>query len=214
MTLEHLKEKRLSNPKVVSHAGRERRCAASGQVKEEDELLRLAISPDDELFPDIAAKLPGRGIWISADRVSVDIAIKKGLFNRAAGKSVKAPDDLGDLFESLLVSRALNLLGLARRAGGLAIGYDASHLALKAGKPAWRIEAKDGAADGRGKLDRLAKAAWGSIPVARSFDAEQLGIALGRSHVVHAVLAEGAQSRSFGTTMRKLNGFQLPDSDE
>jgi predicted RNA-binding protein YlxR (DUF448 family) len=183
----------------------------SGEVKQDDDLLRLAVSPTDELVPDVAAKLPGRGIWVSANRTAIDLAAKKGLFNRAAGRAVNVPEGLSDRFEALLEARALSLLGLARRAGDLALGYDAARLALKAGKPAWRIEASDGAADGRGKLDRLTKAAWGDVPTALCFDAEQLGVALGRGPVVHAVLAEGAQSRSFGTTLGKLSGFRPLD---
>lgn len=198
---------------MVSQAKqRERRCIASGEVREEADLLRFAIGPDDELVPDIAAKLPGRGIWVSADRGSVEKAASKGLFNRGAGRAVKVPEGLSDCLEALLEARALSLLGLARRAGDLALGFDASKLALKAGKPAWRIEASDGALDGRGKLDRLCEAAWGNVPVAACFSAEQLGLALGRGPVVHAVLNEGSHSRSFGVNLRKLSGFRPLDS--
>ena len=164
------------------------------------------------MFPDIAAKLPGRGIWVSADRNSVDTAAKKGLFNRSAGRAVKVPDGLADLIEAQLEARALSLLGLARRAGAVALGFDAARIALKAGKPAWRLEALDGAEDGRTKLDRLAQAAWGEIPVASGFTAEQLGEALGRGSVVHGVLTGGSQARAFGVTMGKLHGFRPPAS--
>ncbi|WP_339738699.1 RNA-binding protein [uncultured Maricaulis sp.] len=183
---------------------------ASGEVKDEAELIRLVIGPGDEVFPDIAAKLPGRGIWVSADRASVDTAARKGLFNRSAGRAVKVPDGLADMIEAQLAARALSLLGLARRAGEVALGFDAARIALKAGRPAWRIEAVDGAEDGRVKLDRLAQAAWGDIPVAGGFTAEQLGEALGRGTVVHGVLTGGSQVRAFGVTMRKLEGFRPP----
>lgn len=175
-------------------------------------MLRLVIGPDDLLYPDIAAKLPGRGIWISADRASVDLASKKGLFNKSAGRAIKVPDDLSDQFERLLEARALSLLGLARRGGDVALGYDAVRLALKAARPAWRIEANDGAEDGRGKLDRLAKGAWGEVPVVACFSAETMGEALGRGTVVHASLAKSAHSRAFGDTIGKLSGFRSLDS--
>jgi predicted RNA-binding protein YlxR (DUF448 family) len=180
-------------------------------VKAEAELIRLAIAPDGALLPDVSAKLPGRGIWVSADRAAVERALKKGLFNRTAGMAVDAPSDLAARIEAALEARALSLLGLARRAGELAVGFDAARLALKAGRPAWRIEAADGAADGRGKLDRLAKAAWGAVPVAGCFGADALGSALGRSGVVHAVLAPGAQARGLGETLVKLSGFREID---
>ncbi|MFS2316405.1 RNA-binding protein [Maricaulis sp. D1M11] len=193
-------------------ADRERRCAASGEVKGEAELIRLALAPDDNLVPDLSAKLPGRGIWITADRDAVELALKKGLFSRAAKTSVTAPDDLADRLEHLLEQRALNLLGLARRAGDLAVGFDAVQVALRKGHPAWRIEASDGAADGRRKLDGLTRSVWDEdMPVAGCFLAEQLGAALGRGPVVHALLDEGPQARSFDVVIRKLAGFRALD---
>jgi hypothetical protein len=161
--------------------------------------------------PDVAAKLPGRGIWISADRAAIEMAAKKGLFNRSAGRAVCVPDGLADRFEALLEARGLSLLGLARKAGDLALGNDAARLALKAQRPAWRIEASDGTAEGRRKLDGLTAAAWGEIEVAGCFTAEQLGAALGRGPIVHGVLAGGSQARAFGITMRKLSGFRPLD---
>lgn len=184
---------------------------SSGEARQEEDLLRIAIGPGDVLVPDVAAKLPGRGIWVSADREAIERAVARKAFHRSAGRKVEVPEGLADQFEALLEARALNLLGLARRAGTLALGFDAARLALKAGRPAWRIEASDGAADGRGKLDRLTAAAWGDVPVAACFSAEQLGTALGRGSIVHGVLSNGAQSAAFDVTMRKLSGFRPLD---
>jgi uncharacterized protein len=187
---------------------RERRCVATGEVRDEADLIRMALGPGNQLVPDLAAKLPGRGAWISAERDLIQKAVKKSAFNRAFGCPVNMPEDLPGLIEGQLVARALNLMGLARRSGDLAVGYDAVRLALKAGKPAWRIEASDGAEDGRSKLDRLAFAAWGDVPVAGCFTAEAVGDALGRGPVVHASMSTGSQARAFSTVMRKLSGFR------
>lgn len=148
---------------------RERRCAASGETKPEEALIRLAIAPDGGLVPDLAAKLPGRGVWVTADRSSIERAVKTGGLARSAKCKIGVPDGLADQIEGLLEQRALSLLGLARRAGMLASGFDAAKLALKAGKPAWRIEALEASSDGRTKLDRLCQAAWGDVPVAGCF---------------------------------------------
>lgn len=191
---------------------RERRCVASGEVRPEAGLLRVALAPDGSVVPDIAARLPGRGGWVSADRASVDKAVKKRLFNRAFERPVDAPDDLADRFEGLLEQRALSLLGLSRRAGRLAMGYDAVRIALKsAPPPAWRIEASDGAADGRRKLDQLARASGRDIPVASCFGAEALGGALGRSGMVHLALMGGPEAAGFSLAMARLAGFRAVD---
>ncbi len=181
---------------------------ASGEVRDEAALIRMALGPGQQLVPDLAAKLPGRGAWVSAQRDLIEKAVKKSAFNRAFGCPVTMPEDLPGLIEAQLVERALSLLGLARRSGDLALGYDAVRLALKVGKPAWRIEASDGAEDGRSKLDRLAFAAWGDVPVAGCFTAEAIGIATGRSPVVHASMSVGSQARAFTTVMGKLSGFR------
>jgi predicted RNA-binding protein YlxR (DUF448 family) len=181
-------------------------------VKPEAALLRVALAPDGTLVPDVAAKLPGRGGWVSAERASVDLAVRKRLFSRAFEAQVEAPVDLADRFEALLEARALSLLGLARRAGSLAMGYDGARLALSKGPaPAWRIEARDGARDGREKLDRLAQAVHPGLRTAGCFDAEAVGAALGRAGIVHAVLAQGAEASAFTAVIGKLAGFREID---
>ncbi|MAK64270.1 MAG: hypothetical protein CMF75_05930 [Maricaulis sp.] len=190
---------------------RERRCVATGEVGEEADLIRIALGPDNAIVPDLAARLPGRGAWVGASRARVEQAVKKKAFNRAFGAPVDVPDDFAGMIESLLAQRALNLIGLARRAGELAAGQDAVRLALKAARPAWRIEASDAARDGRSKLDRLARAAWGDVPVAGCFLAEDIGQAIGRGPTVHASMSDGSQARAFSTVIRKLSGFRAID---
>lgn len=200
---------RLVKAATRRSGGRERTCLATGEIKPEADLIRLALAPDGTVVPDIAAKLPGRGLWITPQRDLVDTARRKGGFNRSAGRAVTVPEDMAAQIEARLADRALSLLGLARRSGQLAAGFDAARLAIKAARPAWRIEASDGAADGREKLDRLTRSAWGDdIPVAGCFSAEALGAATGRDHLVHAVLGAGSQSAAFAATMRKLSGFR------
>ena len=192
-------------------ARREKKCLVTGETLDETQLLRIAVAPDDTLVPDVSAKLPGRGMWISPSRDMVDLARKKGLFNRSAGKAVHAPEDLADQFEQLLSARLLNLLGLARRAGNLALGSDAVRISLQANEPVWRIEASDGASDGRRKLDGLARSMWDEVPVLGCFSAEELGLATGRGPVVHGVLPKGVHADSFSEIAGKLSGFRSLD---
>lgn len=187
---------------------RERRCVVSGETAHEDQLLRVALGPDRQIVPDLAARLPGRGAWISASREAIETAVRKKAFFRAFDGPVEVPEDLAGLFESQLRNAILSALGLARRAGRLAIGYDAARLALKpSARPALRIEASDGAKDGRRKVDALAFHTAPDLPVLEVFDAETLGSALGRSGVVHLVLAEGPEARRVLILMGKLAGF-------
>ena len=187
---------------------RERRCVATGEVKGEEDLLRVALSPEGRVTPDVAARLPGRGGWVTADRALVDKAVKKRLFNRAFEQPVEAPDDLADQFEALLKARVLNLLGLARRAGRLELGSDAVRLALQSEPgPAWRLEASDAAPDGRKKLDHLAKAIESDAPVLGCYDADALSRALGVGNAVHGALAQGPEAAGISALASKLAGF-------
>lgn len=204
------RESRVKTPRT-------RRCIASGETAHEASLIRVVAGPDGVIVPDIAAKLPGRGAWISAGREAVAIAIRRKAFQRAFEGPVTVPEGLADEIERQLAARALSILGLARRAGRLAMGYDGARGAITASpSPAWRIEASDGAADGRRKLDQLAHRAAPGLPVAMCFSAAELGAALGRSGVVHLVLSPGPEAAAFGVLMGKLGGFrpvgpQMPD---
>ena len=98
-----------------SETMRERKCIVTGEVREEAQLIRFAVSPDGDVVPDIAAKLPGRGIWVSADRAILERAIAKNHFSKAAKANVKASAELPALVEKLIVQRMTGDLGMARR---------------------------------------------------------------------------------------------------
>lgn len=66
-------------------ASRERRCIATGEVLPEARLVRFVLDSEGNVVPDIEVKLPGRGIWISADRRMIENAAKRNLFAKAAG---------------------------------------------------------------------------------------------------------------------------------
>jgi predicted RNA-binding protein YlxR (DUF448 family) len=57
--------------KTLAETARERRDIVSGEVMAEQKLVRFVASPDGVVTPDIARKLPGRGIWVAADRASI-----------------------------------------------------------------------------------------------------------------------------------------------
>src|SRR5690349_17114479 len=107
----------ISAAKARTHAeaSRERRDVVSGEVMDEARLIRFVAGPDGQVVPDLARKLPGRGVWVAADRASLAAAVKKNLFARSAKAPLKAATDLPDQVERLLKSRLLSGLGLARR---------------------------------------------------------------------------------------------------
>lgn len=198
---------------TLAAASRERRDIVSGEVMEEARLIRFVAGPDGQAVPDLARKLPGRGLWVAADRASVTQAAKKGLFARAAKSQVSAPADLADQVERLLRARLLSALGLARRAGDLTSGFEKVSSAISSGKAAWLIEASDGAADGRRKLLALARKQARPPGLFGVFGAAELGLALGGENVIHTAFLAGRAVERWAEDVRRLAGFSplLPE---
>ena len=185
-------------------AGPERRCVVTGEVRPKAELLRFVLAPTGEVVPDLGAGLPGRGIWLSARRDVVNTALAKRLFARAARRAAIVPDDLADRVEDLLARRCLDALGLARRAGQAVCGYEKVRAEIKARRAAVLIEARDAAADGRGKMRALAT----GLPVVELFDAAELGGVFGRETAVHVAMAPGGLADRLLRETALLAGFR------
>ena len=92
----------------------ERRCIATGVSGPTAPLVRFVVGPEGDVFPDVAEKAPGRGMWVCAERAAIDLAVKKNLFSRSAKAPVKASPDLSDRVEELLTRRLQDALALAR----------------------------------------------------------------------------------------------------
>ena len=167
-----------------SDQGPLRRCLVSGEQRPKDELLRFVVGPTGDLVFDVAGRLPGRGLWLKAGRDMIDTAASKRLFSKAARQSVTIPDDLVVLVAAGLKRRCLDRLGLARRAGLVAVGFEKVRAQAGTGQTVLILEAADGAAGGRRKITGLAPDAL----VIDVFTGAELGQALGRDHAVHVGL--------------------------
>lgn len=204
----------MTLPATHAQASRQRRDLVSGEVMEEARLVRFVGGPDGSVVVDLSRKLPGRGLWVAANRVSVEQAGRKNLFARAAKAKLAVPGDLADQVESGLKSRLLAGLGLARRAGALIFGFEKVAAAVESGKVAWLIEASDGAHDGRRKM--LAAVRRSSQPphLFGLFNSADLGLALGGENVIHLALLAGRPSAAWASDARRLEGFcpLLPES--
>lgn len=181
-----------------------RRCIVSGRSAPRDGLLRFVIGPGGALLLDLSETLPGRGMWISAERAALTRARERALFARAARRPVSVSPDLVGEVERQLTARALNLLGLARRAGALATGFERVRQALTERRVAILIEACDGAGHGRARLGALAR----GLPMVARFDRDALSRSVGRGNVVHAALAPGPLADRFARECARLDGVR------
>jgi uncharacterized protein len=193
---------------------RARKSIATGEVLPEERLVRFVAGPDGVVFPDVARKLPGRGMWVEADRALVEQAARKGGFSRSAKAPLKAPADLADQVQAMLERRLLQGLGLARRSGELISGYDRVSEALSKRPVAWLIEASDGASDGRRKLLSVARRQASPPGLIGVFASGELDLALGLENVIHLALLAGRGAERWTMDVRRLAGFRplLPES--
>jgi predicted RNA-binding protein YlxR (DUF448 family) len=188
---------------------RERRDIVSGEVMPENRLLRFVADPDGHVVPDVAAKLPGRGLWVEASKAAIGKAVGKKLFSRAAKAQVIAGADLAARAEKSLVTRILGDLGIARRSGMLVLGFDNVLRQLQGPKPPKvLIEALDGAADGKRKLYAAAHRLELNCVVIETLASAELGLALGRENVIHAAVQPGGLADRLMFDAERLSGFR------
>jgi predicted RNA-binding protein YlxR (DUF448 family) len=194
----------MTAPAKAIDAEGTRRCILSGERGEAEGLLRFVIGPGSRVVPDVSGNLPGRGYWLTPTRAAVEEAALRGVFAKAARQPVVADIDLADQVERLLARRCLDLLGLARRAGAVTVGFEPVRAALRADRVAVLVAARDGAMDGRAKLRALAP----KVRRVEAFAVDELSLALGRENVVHAALAPGRAAERFFAEARRLGGFR------
>jgi len=187
-----------------------RRCIVTGTVQPKDTMIRFVVGPDGTAVPDLEEVLPGRGLWLTAERAVVERAVARNVFSKAARRPVRVEPGLADRLAVMLERHCLDLIGLARRAGQAIAGFEKVREALRAGQvgrsgaPGLLLAARDGAADGRSKLRGLA----GELPLVEEFEAAALGAALGRDNAVHAVLARGALADRLKAEAGRLRGLR------
>ena len=166
--------------------GPERKCIATQDSLPTSKMIRFVVGPDAQIVPDILGKLPGRGIWVSADKAALEKAASKNLFARSAKMPVKVQDDLVAEVEKQVTRRLVELISLARKSGGAVAGYEKVKSWLMNEEAEVLIQASDGSERGKSKL---------STPHYGSFigwlTADELGLAFGRQTVIHGALSAG-----------------------
>lgn len=192
----------------IRDEGPERKCIASGESQPKSGLIRFVVGPDDQIFPDLMEKLPGRGIWVSATREALDTAASKGLFARAARTKVTVPENLAQQIESMLARRVIDLISLARKSGSAVAGYEKVKSWLDQEEARVLLQAQDGSERGKTKL---------STPHFGSYigwlTADELGMAFGRQTVIHAALGTGGLTDRVVDEAKRLKGVRVGVSD-
>ena len=189
--------------------GPDRKCIATGEVQPKYGLIRFVVGPDGQIVPDLLGKLPGRGIYVAANRTALEKAVSKKLFSRGAKAQAKVADGLVSEVERQLAHRVVELISLQRKAGKAVAGYEKVKGWLQQEEAEVLIQASDGSGRGKSKL---------STPHYGSYigwlTADELGLAFGRQTVIHGALASGGLTQRVVEEAQRLKGVRVKESGE
>jgi len=184
----------------------ERTCIVSGESQPKAGLIRFVVGPEGRVIPDVAGKLPGRGMYVSADRDAIEKAARKNLFTRAAKAQVTVPEGLADLVEALILRRVIDSLSMARKAGQAVMGLEKVKDWLVGGKARVLIQASDGSAREKSRLRAPVGGYVGCL------SAGEIGLAFGRDRAIHAALATGGLTQRVVEEAARLAGLRHLDA--
>jgi uncharacterized protein len=187
-----------------------RACALTRARRPKDELIRFVLGPDGTIVPDLKEKLPGRGVWLTAAQDIVAEAARRNVFARALKTEAKVPTGLAAEVEQRLAEAAISALSLANKAGQVVFGNAKVEEAIAKGRVLALIHAREAAEDGCRKLDGKARGTrQGDLfPPVRAFGADELGLASGRTNVIHAALIQGGAARNVLAAALRLERYR------
>ncbi|HBK05154.1 MAG TPA: hypothetical protein DDZ81_04750 [Acetobacteraceae bacterium] len=212
-----------SDDELEPESGPLRRCIITRERLPKERMIRFVVGPDRQIVPDLAARLPGRGIWLSASRdvLHSGTAHEDGrqkdkpgdgsnrhlirAFARAARGPVTVPSDLFVLLETALVRRISECLGLARRAGQAVAGYEKAREALRTGRYKLVVQASDGS---EAERERFLSGFGPDLTIIDPLPGEALGRVFGRDYVVHVAIAPGKLAESLVVEAGRLAGLK------
>lgn len=196
----------------------ERTCIVTREAKASAGLIRFVLGPDQQVYPDLKHKLPGRGVWVTARADKVEEAVRRRLFSRAFKTEVRAAETLPHDIRRLLRDDLRQALALANKAGSVITGFHKVEAAITDKPIVALIHAAEAAEDGRRKIanqlrKRLGDAISG-FPVIQDLSNDELDLALGRSHVIHAALVAGAGSDGFLIRWHRYRAWRGSEADQ
>lgn len=196
----------------LAHEGGKRLCALTREALDPSELIRFVADPDGAIVPDLARRLPGRGVWVKAEKASIAQAVRTNVFARSLKRPVKADASLSERVDHLVEKRVLEALAMAKKAGLVTTGFQQVDELVESGAAVILVQGSDAAEGGREKLARkfaaVARAKGRELALVTSLSTEQLSLAMGRSNVVHAALIQGGAATRFLEEAERLARYR------
>jgi uncharacterized protein len=189
-----------------THHDPERMCLVTREHGTQDTLTRFVAGPNGDVVPDLKAKLPGRGVWVTTRKDILAKAVQRKLFARGFKREVVTPADLVDKVEAQLRRDVLGALSLANKAGCVVSGLAKVESALRAGKVRALILAQEGQDTGAGRLVDSAHPSP-EIIIVNLLANDELSLALGKPHVIHAACLRQEGAHGFVRAWQRFEHF-------
>ena len=190
----------------------DRTCIVTREERPLDQMIRFVAAPDGSVVPDLKRKLPGRGCWVGAEKSLVEKAASRNLFARALKIPLIVTPDLAEMVDSLMATATLGTLGLARKAGAVALGATKVEAAVRSGKAVAVVHATDASPDGVRKIlaarNAVAYASGHTVPAFKLFSENEMSLALGATNVIHAALLGQGAGEAALKRMRMLAAYR------
>ncbi len=179
----------------------QRRCLITRTHDEPQHMLRFVVGPEGQVVADLAARLPGRGMWLCANRAVLEDAQLPRVFSRAARQKLDVPVGLVGYIKDGLAKRLLDGISLGRRAGEAVCGFQKCRERIVAGKVGVVICAAGASQDEVARLlsgHRDLPVVW--VP------GRILAASFGRDRAVYAVMAPGALAERLKAEYKRFAG--------
>lgn len=186
----------------------ERKCILDGSVKPQSELLRF-VELNNTLLPDFNKKLPGKGMYITNNRFSLEKALEKKLFHKVSRHNLKIAENFVETIEELIKQKALETLNLARKSGALVTGFEKVKEAVKKNQVKFIIEATNAGTDGKEKVALFAK----NIEIFNLFSIDELDMCLNKENTVHIAILKSDIAVMVYQNLKRYQNF-LSDGED
>ena len=90
----------------------------------QDDFIKISLSPGSKLVPDLHNNLPGKSVWVPANKDRIKDILKGNELKTQFRAQELSTKGLIFLIEKLLRKKILNSISLTKKAGYLAIGLD------------------------------------------------------------------------------------------
>ncbi len=201
----------------------QRRCIATGEIRAKATMLRFVEGPVKVLVPDIKGKLPGRGVWITTNRLLIREAVKRKLFERNLSPGIRIEPEIDQQVDILLKNAAFGCLKMANKAGNAIYGFTKLMAALEKQVIIYMIHAREASQPESNKLDHKFRTNLEHSDKLQQtlskkpylgFDSEELSLAFGAANVIHAGLTESGASRAAITAIERVKHYRLENDAE